>query len=87
MNLHFPKLRLPTFAEFLALFHVSTSVTTIVSGVERQIQALDNAIHHHSDLADSHQADAISSQNKATAALDEAARAARVSGKLSGLVA
>lgn len=83
----FPKLRFPTLAEFLALFHMPTSVTTIVSGVERQIQALDHAIFHHSDLADQHTADAIASRNKADAALDEASRAARVSGKLATLVA
>ena len=82
-----PKLRLPTLGELFALFHIPTSVSAIVAGVERQVEALEAAITHHGAQADAHRAAAFASNAAANASLAEMARAARVSGKLAALTA
>ena len=93
-KINFPKLRLPSWSEFWALFLVSTHVGAIVTGIERQAKALEGVMAHQFGLADKHEDDAAASRRaalasaaKASAAVAEASRAARVSGKLAALVA
>lgn len=87
MTITLPKLRLPSWTEFLAMFHVSTEVDKIVAGLKRAEEALAAAVFHHADLADVQARIAADAKIAEAAAKAEMSRAARVVDNIRALIA
>ena len=86
MTIRFPKLRFPTFAEVLALFHVKLTVDGIVADIRAKVDALEAAALHHQAKANDHFDAADAHEAQAGAHTGEAIAAASVAANLSSLI-